>query len=498
MKKGVLFLAAGMAAAWLTGCDSGQQETEKKKYDSTLASIREHQTPEWFRDAKFGMFVDWGVFSVPGWGPKVDEDRAIYPDWYLKKMYENEEWREYHVENWGEDFERDDFIPLFQAKEYDPEGLAEIARQAGMQYVIPFAKHCTGFCLWPSSYTERDAMDMGPNRDLIRPLVDACRERDLKFGFYYCIEEWEYPIEEEGEVTQVREWGYGYPPVRYESYEKEAYKGMMTGKRPVEDYYGEYILPQAEEFIEMYDPDILWLDAEWFTPLEETRMDELVSYFYNQAEGRKEVASNDRLGRSLRHKSGDFFTSEYHSLETAQSKIVHPWEENRGISQSFGYNWQDTEESVISVEEFIHMFIRVVSLNGNLLLIVNLDGQGALPEVQERRLREIGRWLDVNGEAIYGSRPWLVAQEGEKVRFTRSKDGNYVYAICKEWPGEELRLQSVFLGGENPEVRMLGIDQQLAYSYESGKWGKLVIRIPEALREQKPCEHAWVIKMQLK
>ena len=144
------------------------------------------------------------------------------------------------------------------------------------------------------------------------------------------------------------------------------------------------------------------------------------------------------------------------------------------------------------------MFIRVVSLNGNLLLIVNLDGQGALPEVQERRLREIGKWLDVNGEAIYGSRPWLVAQEGEKVRFTRSKDGNYVYAICKEWPGEELRLQSVFLAGENPEVRMLGTDRQLEYSYEAKKWGRLVVQIPESLKEEKPCDYAWVIKMQLK
>jgi alpha-L-fucosidase len=470
---------------------------QQKIYEPNLASIRQHQAPEWFKDAKFGMFVDWGVFSVPGWGPKVDEDRAIYPDWYLKKMYEQEDWREYHVKTWGEDFERDDFIPLFQAKKYDPEGLVQIAEDAGMKYVIPFAKHCTGFCLWPSSYTERDAVDMGPKRDLIKPLVQACEKRDLKFGFYYCIEEWEYPMLKDGEVKQVRKWGYGYPPIRMEPYNEEEYEGMLTGKRPVEDYYGDYILPQAKEFIEMYDPDILWLDAEWFTPIEETRMDELVSYYYNQAAGRKEVAANDRLGRSIRHKIGDFFTSEYHSLESAQSKIVHTWEENRGISQSFGYNWQDTEESVITVEEFIHMFIRIVSENGNLLLIVNLDGQGALPEVQERRLSEIGDWLDVNGEAIYGSRPWLVPNEGENIRFTKSKDGKYVYAICKEWPGKELKLQSVYLAGENPEVKMLGTNQQLKYKYEPKKFGSLIVEIPKSLKENKPCEYAWVIKMQL-
>ncbi len=474
-----------------------QKADQAKSFEPTLASIRQHETPEWFKDAKFGMFVDWGVWSVPGWGPKIDEDRAIYPDWYLKNMYEKEDWIEYHNETWGENFERDDFIPLFQAKEYDPELLAQIAEDAGMKYVIPFAKHCTGFCLWPSSYTERDAVDMGPKKDLIKPLVEACEKRNLKFGFYYCIEEWEYPLLKDGKIKEVREWGFGYPPIRTVSYKKEEYEGMLTGKRPVEDYYGEYILPQAKEFINMYDPDILWLDAEWFTPVEETRMPELVSYFYNQAQGRKEVVSNDRLGQSLRHKVGDFFTSEYHSLESDQSKIVHPWEENRGISQSFGYNWQDTEESVITVDEFIEMFVRIVSENGNMLLIVNLDGQGALPEVQARRLGEIGSWLKINGEAIYGSRPWLVPHEGEKIRFTKSKDGKYVYAICSEWPEKELKLQSVFPGGEDPEIKMLGTDQELEWKFEKGKWGELVIDVPESLKAQKPCEYAYTFRIQL-
>lgn len=479
-----------------SGNNQGSQQ-QNKKYEATLASLRQHKAPEWFKDAKFGMFVDWGVFSVPGWGPIIEENRAVYPDWYLKKMYEAEVWREYHVKTWGEDFERDDFIPMFQARDYDPEGLAQIAEDAGMQYVIPFAKHCTGFCLWPSSYTERDAMDMGPKRDLIKPLVKACEKRDLKFGFYYCLEEWEYPIMKNDEVSEIRLWGYGNPAVRTEPYDEEKYEGMLTGKRPVEDYFGDYILPQAKEFIDMYDPDILWLDAEWHTSYEEMRTPELVSYFYNQAAGRKEVVSNDRLGRSIRHKIGDFFTSEYHSLESAQSKIVHLWEENRGISRSFGYNRQDTEENVLPVEEFINLFIRTVSENGNLLLIVNLDGQGALPEIQAKRLREIGDWLDVNGEAIYGSRPWLVPKEGDHVRFTQSKDGKYVYAICTQWPDEELKLGSVFLKGENPEVRMLGTDKPLNWHYEQKKFGKLVIEVPEELKNEHPSDYAYVIKMQL-
>ena len=476
---------------------SKSSESGVKKYKPTLASIRQHKAPEWFHDAKFGMFIDWGLFSVPGWGPKVDEDRAIYPDWYLKRMYETKSYVDYHNKTWGEDFERDDFIPMFTAENYDPEALVQTAIDAGMKYVIPFCKHHDGYCLWPSSYTERDAVDMTPGRDLIKPLVEECREKGLKFGFYFSTEEWEYPILEDGEVSKIRLWGFGNPIIRMKPYDEEKYEGMLTGKKPVKDFFADYIIPQGKEFIDMYDPDILWMDGEWHTPVEEMRTPELISYFYNQAAGRKKVVSNDRIARSLRHKVGDVFTSEYHSLESSQPKIVHKWEENRSISQSFGYNRQDTEESVITVEEFVHMFIRIVSENGNLLLIVNLDGKGALPEVQARRLREIGDWLDVNGEAIYGSRPWLVAKEGDNIRFTRSKDGKYVYAILTEWPEKEIRLNSVFLGGENPEVRMLGTDQQLKWKREQVVRGKLIVEIPESLKEQKPCDYAYVIKMQL-
>ena len=120
-----------------------------------------------------------------------------------------------------------------------------------------------------------------------------------------------------------------------------------------------------------------------------------------------------------------------------------------------------------------------------------------MPEIQAKRLREIGDWLDVNGEAIYGSRPWLVPKEGDHVRFTQSKDGKYVYDICTQWPDEELKLGSVFLKGENPEVRMLGTDKPLNWHYEQNKFGKLVIEVPEELKNEHPSDYAYVIKMQL-
>ncbi|MDR1154849.1 MAG: alpha-L-fucosidase [Bacteroidales bacterium] len=494
------------------------QETIYGPYTPSLTSIRQHECPEWFRDAKFGMFIDWGLYSVAGWdAPKASG--SMYPDWYLKNMLGRiPEVKEYHEKTWGKDFMPDDFIPLFTAENYNPEWLIGLAKKAGMKYVIPFCKHHDGFCLWPSSYTERDAMDMGPKKDLVRPLVDACYKNGLKFGFYFSLDEWYYPVVKDG-VKQIREWG----AHKYVPYEESKKKIHLTGKYPVEDFFGDYIVPQAKEFIDLYDPDILWFDGDWEMFAEEYRSPEIIAHFYNRASGRKEVALNDRNGRS-RSKIGDFFCSEYHDMPKGY-EMMHPWEENRGISQSFGYNREDTEENVLSVKDFVHMFIRTVSENGNLLLIVNLDGKGGLPEVQERRLREIGAWLKINGEAIYGTRPWLIPvqdltsgtivqnddtlsgaavaddkkdnkQQGE-IRFTRSKDGQTLYAICTAFPKDKLEINSLYLNKGNSTVTMIGAEEtQLSWS-QHPEWNftKLVIDIPDSLYGKRKNEYAWVFKI---
>jgi alpha-L-fucosidase len=461
-------------------------------YMPDLSSIRHHPCPEWFLDAKFGMFIDWGLYSVAGWDEKR-ESGAMYPDWYMNKMMTSEKVKAYHEKTWGKNFMPDDFIPLFTADNYDPEWLIGLAKDAGMKYVIPFCKHHDGFCLWPSSYTERDAMDMGPKRDLVRPLVDACYRNGLKFGFYFSLDEWFYPVIKDGK-KQIREWG----GQKYSPWDASKTKIHLTGKYPVEDFFGDYIVPQANEFIDMYDPDILWFDGDWDMYAEEYRSPEIIAHFYNGAEGRKEVALNDRVGRG-RFKIGDFFCSEYHGLPQGY-EFKHPWEENRGISQSFGYNREDTEENVLSVKDFIHMFIRTVSENGNLLLIVNLDGKGGLPEVQERRLREIGKWLGVNGEAIYATRPWLAAgQDDGKVCFTQSKDGKTVYAICTEFPKDKLEIGSLYLGQTTGKVAMIAGNETipLEWSQSPHQNSNLVVNIPNTLYGKRQNEYAWVFKITL-
>ena len=222
-----------------------KETNNKGKWKPTPESIDSHQAPEWFKDAKFGMFIDWGLWSVAGWAPKKEKG-AMYPDWYEFRLDVDSAFIKYHDKNWGKDFKRDDFIPLFKDSKYQPQRLADIAKDAGMKYIVPFSKHHGGFCLWPSSYTQRDAVDMGPRRDLIKPLVESCQKEGLKFGFYFSIEEWEYPlIGNNGELLN-RGWGWrgGIKPYTGDLEKK------ISGKIAVKDYAADYLVPQATEFID--------------------------------------------------------------------------------------------------------------------------------------------------------------------------------------------------------------------------------------------------------
>lgn len=473
---------------------------EERVFSPTILSVRRHMAPEWFDDAKFGMFIDYGLYSVAGYAPKKEKG-PMYPDWYLHNMYSDPAVVEYHKKTWGADFQRDAFIPKFTAEKFDPESLANIAANAGMRYVVPFCKHHDGFCLWPSSYTKRTVFNMGPKRDLIGPLNAACKKRGLKFGFYFSIEEWEYPILKDGK-KMVRIWSADKQPSHaIVPYDEKSMAGKITGKIPVKDFFGDYIIPQAQEFIRKYDPDLLWMDGDWSTDVNETRSPEIVSYLYNRAAGRKEVASNDRLGEDTRFNVGDFYSNEYSNHDNVQSQLVHKWEECRGISQSFGYNWQDTEQNVISITDLIDTLVSIVSEGGNLLLIVNLDGKGAMPEYIRTRLADIGEWLKVNGEAIYATRPWAVASQGNTLRFTQSKDRRCLYAVHKGWPEGEVTINDVFLD-KSAKIRMLGTNRELKWRQPLSEGGygngaKVVIEVPEDLKNAVDSKNTFTFKIQL-
>ena len=474
-------------------------------YNPDLSSLDRHPTPGWYPDAKLGIFFDWGPYSIAGYGEK-GWSRARYPDWYLNHMYNI--YKDYHAKTWGSDFQRDDFIPLFTAENFNATGIINLVKMSGAKYFVPFNKHHGGYCLWDSRFTQRNVKDMVPGRDLTAELVKACKDSGLYYGFYFSVEDYEYPMIGNHDSLYIRFWSDGMAPdnagiVKANGevtgeFISEKYNRMLSGKVPVAHFVDDYIVPQAKEFIDKYDPDILWFDGEWQRPAEYYKTPDIVAYFYNRAEGRKEVAANDRLGAGTREHHGDFYTSE---TDEVVGKMDYPWEENRSMSESYGYNHTDSLGNYLTAGDLIHMLARIVAKGGNLNLIVNPNGTGKINKFQVYLLKELGNWLTVNGEAIYGTRPYEKicdnTQLGQPVWYTMSKDSTWAYAIVFDWPKSE----TFICAGANPvwdtKVYMLGYDQPLEW-VDTGrkKWG-MSIKIPEEMLknpDKRPCDHAWVIK----
>ena len=437
------------------------------KYKATGVSMDAHPCPEWFVDAKLGIFIDWGLWSMASWCPYVKGAR-LYPDWYELRCRpdygskgKTSAWP-YHKKNWGEDFMCDHFIDLFRGEKFDAPSLMKLFSACGARYVVPFLKHHSGFCLWDCSYTFRDSVDQGAHRDFAREMADACRAQGLKFGMYTSqAGEWEYPLlQPDG---SIRIWKEATSMVDC----TPDMEWKASGKIAVKDFVRDYIVPQTTEFIDKYDPDILWYDYDWATFADENGSYDITAYFYNNAAGRKEVACNDRYGKGrpeeiagrftkrprkwLRTVRGDFFTDEWGDTEECLDPAKwHPWESCSGISKSYGNHWQETAEMVMSEREFVIHFADIVARGGNLLLLVNLDPQGAIPPVQRERLLQIGKWLERYGEAIYATRI-LAPYSTRDVDYTQSKDGATAYAIVKN-PSSEITLACALPDGVAIEI----------------------------------------------
>ena len=281
------------------------------------------------------------------------------------------EYAAYHKATWGDNFHRDDFLPLFNAEHFHAEEIVELVKMSGARYIVPFSKHHDGFCLWDSDYSMRDAADMYPGRDLTAELVEACRKEGIPHGFYFSVEEYEYPLIGRNDSLMIRYWSEEIAPDTARTrnrdgevmgaFHSDLHNRMLSGKIPVKDFINQMIVPQAKEFIDKYDPDILWFDGEWSHPAGYYRTPEIVAYFYNRSEGRKEVVSNDRLGAGTREGHGDFYTSE---TDEVVERLEEPWEENRSMSESYGFNRSDSSGKYLTADELVEMLVRIVARGG--------------------------------------------------------------------------------------------------------------------------------------
>jgi alpha-L-fucosidase len=435
----------------------GALSTVAGTYEPTWDSIDQRPTPIWFQDAKFGIFIHWGVYAVPAWGPK-----GSYAEWYWHELHDTHKptWK-FHQQTYGRDLQYQDFANRFKAELFNPGEWADLFARAGAKYVVLTSKHHEGFCLWPNEQSWNwNSVDVGPHRDLCGDLSKAVRNRGLKMGFYYSLYEW-------------------YNPLYLSDFER---------------FRDEHFFPQFKDLVNRYQPSLIFADGEWDHPSQEWHSPELLAWLFNDSPSREDVVINDRWGKETRGKHGGYYTTEYGEVHVGKGKDVpkgsHPWEENRGIGRSFGYNRNENVDDYRSAKDLIQLLVDMTAQGGNLLLDVGPTADGRIPVIMQQRLVEMGDWLKVNGEAIYGTRPWKQPADGNLVRYTRK--GDAVYAICYGWPEQELVLPSV-KGGAQTTVTLLG--RPGTFKSSAGDGG-LRIEVPVLSPDQVPCRYAYTFKLQ--
>ncbi len=464
-----VFLFSGISN---TFCQDG------KKYEPNWASLDSRPIPPWFEDAKFGIFIHWGVYSVPAWIRVREGKYASYAEWYeARVMGELKEDEDFHEKHFGKDFEYRDFAPLFKAELFDPDFWAEMFAESGAKYVVLTSKHHDGFCLWPTKSKYKvnwNSWNVGPRRDLVGDLTRAVREKGLRMGLYYSMIEWETSLT------------HRTPSGRYIA------KAMMDKYGiPQDKYVNDHVLPQLRELVTTYQPALIFSDGgEWDGSETYWKTKEFLAWLYNEAPNKNDVVVNDRWAKGMPGKHGDYFSSEYQDTDAVGT--THPWEESRGMGRSYGFNRAENIDHYQTSRELIHELIEIISRGGNLLLNVGPTADGRIPVIMQQRLRDIGRWLKINGEAIYGTRAWKKSStDGIKSSIFFTRNGKDLYVICTQWP--ESRIQISGIGNKNNVlVHLLGFEKSIQWSLEGGN---VIITPPQMYPSEVPSHDGYVFKI---
>lgn len=346
------------------------------------------KAPAWFRNSKFGIFIHWGVYSVPAWRGINDKIFGSYAEWYYASVYGDYENHDpnFHKDHYGENFEYRDFAKDFNAELFNPEEWANLFKKAGAKYVVLTSKHHDGYCMWPTENKHKKnwrVTDIGPKVDILGSLSDEVRKQGLRMGLYYSIVDWET------NWSHRASSGYFVP-------EKDRKKYGIS-----EDLYADEILiPQLKEVVNKYKPSVIFSDGgEWDLTEEYTRTKEFLSWLYLESPVKDEVVVNDRFYKGMPGQHGDYFSTEYNDIDRIESGRL--WEESRGIGKSYGFNRAEDIEEYRTSSYLIKELVRVVSNDGNLLLNVGPTADGRIPVIQQERLLEIGNWLSKYGDTIF-------------------------------------------------------------------------------------------------
>ena len=364
-------------------------------YEPTWESLRDNwRVPAWFNEAKFGIFIHWGLYSIP----------ARINEWYERHMYTSDaKWHTEHYDS-PDKFGYKDFIPLFTVKKYDADQWADLFVRAGAKYVVPVAEHHDGFAMWDSDLTPWCAGKMGPKRDLTGELAKAVRKQNLIFGVSsHRIEHDAFAYPAKGvpnDEFDPRYAGFYGPPIDSKEFNNSDGSAAFQG-----DW-----LARLQELTDKYEPQMIYLDngINW-RPYDEIKL-KLAAYYYNSAAkwGKQATLAT----KDLAYLFGS--VQDFEKQQRAPKWIYGAagWQVDDSIGSTWGYTDSPKPMTVRAADSIAREMVEVASMGGNLLLNISPMGDGSIPEDQQRALLSFGEWMKQYGEGIYGSRPWVRMGEG--------------------------------------------------------------------------------------
>ncbi len=460
---------------------------DKGLYKANWESLENFKTPEWYKDGKFGIFIHWGVYSVPAAGS----------EWYPRQMYQKDSWEyKHHIETYGPQstFGYKDFIPQFKAEKFNPAHWAELFKKSGAKYIVPVAEHHDGFAMYDCSFTDWKASTMGPKRDIIGELSKAVRKQGLVFGLSsHRAEHWWFMNGGRQFPSDVQD------PKYYRFYGPAASDSTQPNQEYLEDW-----LARTCELVDKYQPQLVYFDWWIEQPVFQPYLKRFAAFYYDRGKQWKKEVAIDYKNKSFPDQAAVL------DIERGQLTGIRPefWQTDNSVSyNSWGYV---KEQTFMKPDFIIGDLVDIVSKNGALLLNIGPKPDGTIPEEEENILLDIGKWLGVNGEAIYNTRPWVKYGEGpteviggtfndakrkpftgEDIRFT-IKDKT-LYAIFLDWPGEKAMIKSLgkssnLVKGKILKVDLLGCKEKINWTLENNG---LVITLPK----HKPCDYAYTVKI---
>lgn len=482
----------------------GQPNQQMHPFEPTWESLKGFRVPKWYEDAKFGIFIHWGVYAVPAFGN----------EWYPRNMYQQGSPEfEHHLTTYGphSEFGYKDFIPQFTAANYDPAEWAKLFKESGAKFVVPVAEHHDGFPMYDSNFSDWTAVKMGPKRDLIGALAKAVRAEELIFGLSsHRAENWYFYDGGRKFPSDVRDDHYRglYGPAEPAPPDLgNPNSAVGPDKSFVANWYS-----RTTELVDKYHPQLFWFD--WCIEHDAFKeaLQQFAAYYYNQAQGWGSDWDENGAAINYKHKAFPEGAAVF-DVERGQMAGIRPyfWQNDTSVSKnSWCYVKNQDYKTPTSI---IGDLVDIVSKNGALLLNIGPRPDGTIPEAEQEILRAIGSWLAVNGEAIYNTRPWQKYGEGptevSEGTFTDTKRENFtsqdirftsgdkaLYATCLAWPETEVIIKS--LGSDSEVQADMITDIQLLGHAGKLEWSQAADGLHIQPPAQAPNEHAYAFKIRMK